>query len=162
MMTKTKTTMTEDPPPCRVANIMLLREDGALLLQLRDDIPTIASPGHWSIPGGSLEADETAQQAAAREFEEETGYRASPQSYRLFVVELFSDADGRVHEHNCFSIPYDNVQEIRCFEGQEMRWTPRDEAAGLRLAPGQAAVIAALGPASGGAAVWSAASGVKS
>lgn len=146
-------------PPCRVANIMLLRDDGALLLQLRDDIPTITSPGHWSIPGGSLEANETAQQAAAREFEEETGYRAPLASFRLFVVELFSDADGRVHEHNCFSIPYDNAQEIRCFEGQEMRWTSRAEAVGLRLVPGQAAVIAALGPASEGAGSWSAASG---
>ncbi|MFK8844927.1 hypothetical protein [Streptomyces sp. Ac-502] len=33
--------------------------DGAYLLHLRDDIPGICWPGHWSFLGGQLEAGET-------------------------------------------------------------------------------------------------------
>ena len=35
-----------------VAGIVLLRDDGAALLQLRDDEPSIQDPGIWAVPGG--------------------------------------------------------------------------------------------------------------
>lgn len=47
---------------------------GRVLLQLRDaDLPPERFPDHWSLPGGLLEAGESPDAGALREFEEETG-----------------------------------------------------------------------------------------
>jgi 8-oxo-dGTP diphosphatase len=42
---------------------------------LRDDIPTIPWPGHWDIPGGAREGDETPEACVLRELEEELAIR---------------------------------------------------------------------------------------
>lgn len=57
-----------------VAGVILV-QDGAVLLQHRDDIPTIRFPGCWAIFGGHVEAGETPEEAARREVEEELCYR---------------------------------------------------------------------------------------
>ena len=57
-----------------VAGVILVRE-GAVLLQHRDDIPTIRFPGSWAIFGGHVEAGETPEAAARREVEEELCFR---------------------------------------------------------------------------------------
>jgi 8-oxo-dGTP diphosphatase len=136
-------TMTPKRQPCRAACVALLRADGAVLLQLRDDVPTISFPGHWSLPGGSIEPGESPAAAALREFAEETGYRIAPEALRPLLVQRFVEEGGRPHEHHCFVAPYDGAQTIRCFEGQEMRWVPYDAALRLPLVAGQAAMIAA-------------------
>jgi len=135
--------MMTDRPPCRAACVALLRADGAVLLQLRDDVPTISFPGHWSLPGGSIERDESPAAAAIREFEEETGYRIPARALRPLLVQRFVEEDGRPHEHHCFLAPYDGAQPIRCFEGQEMRWVACDAALRLPLVAGQEEMIAA-------------------
>lgn len=132
-------------PRCRAACVLLLRDDGALLMQHRDDSPTISFPGCWSIPGGAIEPDETALDAAARELVEETGYFAAPAALRLFYVQIIREPDGSAHEHNLYLLSYDGVQPVRCFEGQEMRWMQRAEAARLELVPGQAEMLAVFG-----------------
>ena len=43
-------TMNDETSP--VCGVVLLREDGAALLQLRDDRPDIQDPGIWVFPGG--------------------------------------------------------------------------------------------------------------
>ncbi len=50
---------------------MVLVEDGKVLLIKRAYEPF---KGQWAIPGGRLEGDETAEQCAAREMKEETGF----------------------------------------------------------------------------------------
>lgn len=50
------------------AQLVLIRDDGRVLLQLRP------WPPGWEIPGGHCGRDEDPQAAAAREAEEETGY----------------------------------------------------------------------------------------
>jgi 8-oxo-dGTP pyrophosphatase MutT (NUDIX family) len=59
----------------QVCGVVLLREDGAALLQYRDDIPGIVDPGLWVFPGSHREDNETSEQAARREFLEETRYQ---------------------------------------------------------------------------------------
>lgn len=58
--------------------IAILYQGDRFLLQLRDDIPTIAWPGHWAFFGGHLEPGESPDEAMYRELEEEIGY-AAPQ-----------------------------------------------------------------------------------
>ncbi len=58
--------------------IAILYQGDRFLLQLRDDIPTIAWPGHWAFFGGHLEPGEDPDTAVYRELHEEIGY-AAPQ-----------------------------------------------------------------------------------
>ena len=62
-----------DPITWRAACICARDGEGRVLLQLRDDRPGIAAPGKWSFFGGAVEPGETLEEAARREFREETG-----------------------------------------------------------------------------------------
>jgi 8-oxo-dGTP pyrophosphatase MutT (NUDIX family) len=55
----------------RAAGILLIRDDGAMLLAERS--PDVSEPGYWSIPGGGLKRGESVVGAALREFREEMG-----------------------------------------------------------------------------------------
>ncbi|NJK41438.1 MAG: NUDIX domain-containing protein [Acaryochloridaceae cyanobacterium SU_2_1] len=56
--------------------IAILYQDQHYLMQLRDDIPGIAYPGHWGFFGGHLDPGETPGAAIQRELWEEIGYHA--------------------------------------------------------------------------------------
>jgi 8-oxo-dGTP diphosphatase len=58
-------------PLYAVAAVFVEDEHGQVALQLRDDIPTIRWPNHWSLWGGQVEPGETPLAAAARELGEE-------------------------------------------------------------------------------------------
>jgi ADP-ribose pyrophosphatase YjhB (NUDIX family) len=49
-----------------VGVLFLLRDDGALLLQLRDEKPNLRHAGMWVPPGGHIEADESVEQGTRR------------------------------------------------------------------------------------------------
>lgn len=59
------------------AKIVLLVGDGLLTL-LRDDIPTIAFPGWWDMPGGGREGGESPEACVLRETREEVGLVLEP------------------------------------------------------------------------------------
>ncbi|HUG56391.1 MAG TPA: NUDIX domain-containing protein [Candidatus Limnocylindrales bacterium] len=69
-------------PACGFADFMhvqvgantLVEQDGRVLLIRLNYGPRT---GHWSLPGGLVEADETTEEAALRETEEETGFRVA-------------------------------------------------------------------------------------
>ena len=60
--------------PFRGAKLAILVGDNVVTI-LRDDIPTIAWPGHWDLPGGGREGDETPEACVLRELKEELGLR---------------------------------------------------------------------------------------
>lgn len=50
---------------------ILLTDDGRYILQLRDTMPQIFFPGHWSCIGGAVEMGETEEQALICKLKEE-------------------------------------------------------------------------------------------
>lgn len=106
---------------------MLLRPDGAALLQHRDNIATIEDPGLWVMPGGHLEPGETPAEGAAREFQEETSYRCS--KVRPLVRLRGGDAGYAENQELIFFWEqYDGCQPVECREGQALRFVARREA----------------------------------
>lgn len=55
--------------------------------------------GSWSLPGGAQELGETAEAAARRELEEETGLRVGDLHLAANVDSIHRDPDGRVRYH---------------------------------------------------------------
>lgn len=61
------------PATARGAVAIIANRRGELLLHLRDDLPGIAWPDHWSVLGGSCDPDEDPAAAIVRELDEEAG-----------------------------------------------------------------------------------------
>lgn len=115
----------------RVAGVILVRE-GAVLLQHRDDIPTIRFPGCWAIFGGHVEAGETPEDAARREVEEELCHRL-PGPLTLVHHGRYED-EGR--ERFFFAAPLSvPVSELTLCEGQAMALLRPDEFDAYPLVP---------------------------
>jgi len=115
------------PEGCQV---VLVDAAGRILLQLRDDIPTIPFPGMWALPGGMLEAPETPLACIVREVEEELGARIPAAD----VVHLMSRTRSYGVEHT-FTARLDvAAEDIRLTEGQRVAWFPVDEAVRMELA----------------------------
>lgn len=71
-------------PGYRGAVILPVDQAGRVLLQLRDHNPAAVHPGEWGLFGGEAEPGETLAEAAAREFEEETGLVYPPETFQPF------------------------------------------------------------------------------
>jgi len=68
---------------------------GRYALQLRDDRPDIAAPGHWALFGGSLDGDETPRLAVRREIREELALEVTDwrELWRVRYYVPFRDAE---------------------------------------------------------------------
>ena len=122
--------------PCelpRIGGIVLLRDDGAVLLQLRDDQPGLSAAGMWVFPGGHCEPGESCQDCARREFREETGYDCV-EPHPLAEFEYLCPDTGVKFWLSFWWIRYDGASPVYCFEGQEIRFVPRSEVEG-KLVP---------------------------
>ena len=126
------------------AGIVLLDDVGRILMQLRDDIPTIADPGCWVIPGGEIDPHETPEDGARREFLEETGYQI-PDGEMAFVLSRdLPRPQGTTERQYYYLGRYDGVQTITCYEGQELRFIDPADLAEMKTSPGLAAIIRAV------------------
>jgi pyruvate dehydrogenase E1 component alpha subunit len=112
-------------PP--IAAVVLLREDGAALMQLRDDKPGLARANMWVIPGGHQDPDEDNLTAARRELKEETDYDCPDLRY-LNTYDDANDVTGQNYKLTVFWGRYDGRQTLRCLEGQALRFMSRAEA----------------------------------
>jgi len=109
-----------------VGAVMLMREDGAVLMQHRDFKPNLRRSGMWVPPGGHAEPNEDIKTCARRELLEETGYDCSS----LQFLAEFED-----HVKNwpsdtltVFWAYYDGIQQLKCLEGQNLKFIYRDQA----------------------------------
>ncbi|MFE3547393.1 NUDIX domain-containing protein [Streptomyces kronopolitis] len=82
-------TTAERPATARGAVAIITNRRGELLLHLRDDLPNIAWPAHWSLLGGGCDPGEDPAAAIVRELDEEAGLTASN------LTELFEITDHR-------------------------------------------------------------------
>ena len=113
----------------RIGGVALVRNDGALLLQLRDNKPDLSAAGQWVLPGGHCEPGESCQDCARREFREETGYDC-PELFLLTEFAYTSPDTGRLYWLSFWWTRYDGISPVHCFEGQEVRFVRREEIAG--------------------------------
>jgi 8-oxo-dGTP pyrophosphatase MutT (NUDIX family) len=109
----------------RVGAVILLRGDGAALMQLRDEKPELRHAGLWVPPGGHADPEEEIEACAKREFFEETNYKCGN-------LNFLSQTKDLVHGWPEYILTvywglYDSVQDFACNEGQDLRFIGRDE-----------------------------------
>lgn len=106
---------------------LILTCNAHLLVLLRDDIATIAWPGHWDLPGGGREGDESPLDCGLRELFEETGLRLPAE--RLSGRALPSvNRPGRLAWMFRAELTAIEAQSVRLGdEGQELRLMPLAE-----------------------------------
>lgn len=108
--------------------VLLLREDGAALFQLRDAKPGLRDEGCWGLPAGHSQPGESAEACARREMREETGYVCGELAW-LASFHLAPERGCPPVTVTVFWGRYDQTKPLRCFEGQEVRFLERARAA---------------------------------
>ncbi len=115
-----------------VGALYLFREDDkSLLLQLRDVKPNLRHAGLWVPPGGHSESDETVEECTRREFYEETNYFCEQMNW-------VSGLEIKNPQWPTFLLGiswayYDEIQPIKCREGQALKFVNRHEAKSLPI-----------------------------
>lgn len=85
-----------------VVSAMLVTPDGQLLLQLRDDKPTIPYPNTWTLFGGAVEPGEPPVDAVVRELEEELELALPLTLWHRFPCPIRSLPGELVCMHYCY------------------------------------------------------------
>ncbi len=115
----------------RVGAVLVLRWDGAALLQHRDDKPGLPNAGMWVPPGGHAEMGESMLDCARRELREETEYDAPDLQFLLsfdHIVEGWPE-----YQLTIFWCWYDEIQPVACHEGQALVFVERSMAANYAI-----------------------------
>ena len=121
------------------ATVILQRQDGTVLMQLRDDGSgfAIPCPKMWNFPGGAVEPNEQPLEAAIREIAEEFEIDLDPSS----CTEIWRYS----HEHAAIDhiflcpTPADTIPILH--EGAGWAWMTLTEIAGLELGFEQAKIV---------------------
>jgi 8-oxo-dGTP diphosphatase len=119
----------------RTANLILLNPNDEVLLQLRDDVPTIPYPNTWCLPGGHIEGEESPEECLVREMREEMGIDL--QNLRRFMEMEYPD------EREFFFLArmdFD-VHDIALTEGQAINWFSREVVPQLPMAHNDGMIV---------------------
>src|SRR5262245_24544273 len=104
----------------RTSNVIVVNSRDEVLLQLRDDIPTIPYPNTWCLPGGHIEGEESPTECLVREMQEEMGICL--ENLTKFMEIHYPDG-----AEYFFSAQMEfDVGDIELKEGQAINWVPPD------------------------------------
>jgi 8-oxo-dGTP diphosphatase len=123
------------PTVLRLASVLLVNQDGALLLQLREPDARM-DPDRWGLPGGHVEPGEDPAVAARRELREETGLEVHG-DLRLYLHHDFPallSPGTRIDWHVFYGATRARQEDVVLGEGAALRFVAPDEAAGLPFA----------------------------
>ena len=116
----------------RTTAILVFNKVGHVLLQKRDNIPTIQEPGKWDVWGGHCETGETPEACAIRELREELGIEiADPRALTFLMTR---SVDGR--EEFVFAYVFEADGTPPVYEGERAEWFAPEDAADLAMAFG--------------------------
>ena len=114
---------------CAGVSAILVNKRGQILLQLRDNIPTIRYPAHWALFGGTINKDETPYECIEREVKEEI-------DYDLVNYGLFREfVQNNKREYAFVAEIEAELSELVLAEGCEMRFFEPIEIASLKIRP---------------------------
>jgi len=104
--------------------VILVKSDGSVLAQHRDNKKTILGPDTWCAIGGARDKEEDIdlKKTGARELKEETGYKINPEDFKFLARDEYITEKGTPVERTIFWALYDGRQEINCYEGQAIRF----------------------------------------
>jgi len=119
-------------PKMRTSAILMFNKGGHVLLQKRDNIPTILEPGKWDVWGGHCEAGETPEACASRELREEIGVEITDSTALKFL--MTRSVDGRAESVFAYLFEAEGIPPV--YEGERAEWFAPEEAARLSMAFG--------------------------
>jgi 8-oxo-dGTP pyrophosphatase MutT (NUDIX family) len=94
--------------------LAMVEQDGRWLLQLRDDVEGIVSPGCWGLFGGHLDPGEGPEEALRRELREEIRWQADQLHHR------FTQRQAERVIHVFFTTLREPLESLCLLEGQDM------------------------------------------
>jgi mutator protein MutT len=115
----------------------LVADQGAWLVTKRS--PGRVFAGMWEFPGGKFEPGETAEVAAVREVEEETGAAVRPVT-KLGVVQT-EHGGSKVELHLVVCEPVGRVEGRGDGSVAEMRWVSTEQLADLQMPPANREIV---------------------
>ena len=115
----------------------VIERDDAFLLTLRPDGTHLA--GHWEFPGGKVHESETHEEALRREIFEELDAVADVGDIIHSVTHAYPEKTVQLFFYRC-----ELSGEPKPMMGQQMRWVPRGELAGLPFPEADRDLIALL------------------
>jgi 8-oxo-dGTP pyrophosphatase MutT (NUDIX family) len=116
----------------RTTAILVFNKLGHVLLQKRDNLPTIREPGKWDVWGGHCEGGETPKACAVRELREEIGVEITETAALKFL--MTRPVEGQ--EESVFACVLKGDGTPPVYEGERAEWFTPEEAAGLSMAFG--------------------------
>lgn len=132
-------------PKHHSAEILVVRTDGALVLQHRDDKPGIVNPGMITSFGGTMEPGESALEGAVRELSEETSLELQAQDLQPFMdVHQPPEMYGFTSIAHYFITRPVDTDGIKIYEGQGYKVvTSLAAATNVQLTPAARIAVAA-------------------